>query len=150
MFSFLYAIFDKILDWIGLSQNHVSLDNGLTDVIKDSLYEHIEYDKQYIENRKKHSKYTDIQQIYNIIRKDYNLTISDYVTHENLIKWFDESILEANDQKNTENKIKLLLLKVEYEKWRDIEKRNSQMQMKQSLLFDQLSIDDYIEIMNES
>lgn len=150
MLSFLYAIFDTILDWIGLNDYHSYSNKGLTDVIKDSLYENIEYDKEYIDNRKKHSKYTDIQEIYEILRKDFNLTISNYVTHENLIDWFNESIHAANDVKDTEKKIKLLLLKVEYEKWWDIEKRDTNMKMKQSLLDEDLSIDDYIEIMNES
>ena len=149
MLSFLYAIFDTILDWIGLNQYHTYPNKGLTDAIKDSLYENIEYDKEYIDNRKKHSRYKDIQEIYEILRKDFNLTISDYVTHENLIDWFNECIRVATDIKDTEKKIKLLLLKVEYEKWYDIEKRDTNMKMKQSLLDEDLSIDDYIEIMNE-
>lgn len=149
MLSFLYAIFDTILDWIGLNQYQSYSSKGLTDVIKDSLYENIEYDKEYIDNRKKHSRYKDIQEIYEILRTDYNITISNYVTHENLIDWFNENIRVATELKDTENKVKLLLLKVEYEKWSDIEKRDTSMKMKQSLLNEDLSIDDYIEIMNE-
>ena len=69
---------------------------------------------------------------------------------DNLIDWFNESIAEATETKDINKKIKLLLLKVEYEKWRDIQKRDTSMRMKESLLGENLSIDDYIEIMNES
>ena len=51
MFSFLYTIFDTILDWIGLKDSGYS-NKGLDDVMRESLYEHIQYDKEYIENRK--------------------------------------------------------------------------------------------------
>ena len=149
MFSFLYTIFDTILDWIGLKNSTYS-NKGLNDVMRESLYEHIQYDKEYIENRKSFSKYTDINEIYDILIKDYNLTLPIFTESDNLIEWFNESIAEATETKNIENKIKLLLLKVEYEKWRDIQKRDTYMRMKESLLDEDLSIDDYIEIMNES
>ncbi len=149
MFSFLYTIFDTILDWIGLKNSTYS-NKGLNDVMRESLYEHIQYDKEYIENRKSFSKYTDINEIYEILIKDYNLTLPIFTESDNLIEWFNESIAEATETKNIENKIKLLLLKVEYEKWRDIQKRDTYMRMKESLLDEDLSIDDYIEIMNES
>ena len=149
MFSFLYTIFDTILDWIGLKNSTYS-NKGLNDVMRESLYEHIQYDKEYIENRKSFSKYTDINEIYDILIKDYNLTLPIFTESDNLIEWFNESIAEATETKDIEKKIKLLLLKVEYEKWRDIQKRDTYMRMKESLLEEDLSIDDYIEIMNES
>ena len=149
MFSFLYTIFDTILDWIGLKNSTYS-NKGLNDVMRESLYEHIQYDKEYIENRKSFSKYTDINEIYDILIKDYNLTIPIFTESDNLIEWFNESIAEATETKDIEKKIRLLLLKVEYEKWRDIQKRDTYMRMKESLLEEDLSIDDYIEIMNES
>ena len=149
MFSFLYTIFDTILDWIGLKNSTYS-NKGLNDVMRESLYEHIQYDKAYTENRKSFSKYTDINEIYDILIKDYNLTLPIFTESDNLIEWFNESIAEATETKDIEKKIKLLLLKVEYEKWRDIQKRDTYMRMKESLLEEDLSIDDYIEIMNES
>ena len=149
MFSFLYTIFDTILDWIGLKNSTYS-NKGLNDVMRESLYEHIQYDKEYIENRKSFSKYTDINEIYDILIKDYNLTLPIFTESDNLIEWFNESIAEATETKDIEKKIRLLLLKVEYEKWRDIQKRDTYMRMKESLLDEDLSIDDYIEIMKES
>ena len=149
MFSFLYTIFDTILDWIGLKDSGYS-NKGLDDVMRESLYEHIQYDKEYIENRKSFSKYNDIYEIYDILEKDYNLILPKLTESDNLIDWFNESIAEATETKDINKKIKLLLLKVEYEKWRDIQKRDTSMRMKESLLGENLSIDDYIEIMNES
>ena len=149
MFSFLYTIFDTILDWIGLRDSGYS-NKGLDDVMRESLYEHIQYDKEYIENRKSFSKYNDIYEIYDILEKDYNLILPKLTESDNLIDWFNESIAEATETKDINKKIKLLLLKVEYEKWRDIQKRDTSMRMKESLLGENLSIDDYIEIMNES
>tara|TARA_B000000557_G_scaffold14047_1_gene11059 strand:+ start:359 stop:808 length:450 start_codon:yes stop_codon:yes gene_type:complete len=149
MFSFLYTIFDTILDWIGLKDSGYS-NKGLDDVMRESLYEHIQYDKEYIENRKSFSKYNDIYEIYDILEKDFNLILPKLTESDNLIDWFNESIAEATETKDINKKIKLLLLKVEYEKWRDIQKRDTSMRMKESLLGEDLSIDDYIEIMNES
>lgn len=149
MFSFLYTIFDTILDWIGLKDSGYS-NKGLDDVMRESLYEHIQYDKEYIENRKSFSKYNDIYEIYDILEKDFNLILPKLTESDNLIDWFNESIAEATETKDINKKIKLLLLKVEYEKWRDIQKRDTSMRMKESLLGENLSIDDYIEIMNES
>ena len=149
MFSFLYTIFDTILDWIGLRDSGYS-NKGLDDVMRESLYEHIQYDKEYIENRKSFSKYNDIYEIYDILEKDYNLILPKLTESDNLIDWFNESIAEATETKDINKKIKLLLLKVEYEKWKDIQKRDTSMRMKESLLGENLSIDDYIEIMNES
>ena len=149
MFSFLYTIFDTILDWIGLKDSGYS-NKGLDDVMRESLYEHIQYDKEYIENRKSFSKYNDIYEIYDILEKDYNLILPKLTESDNLIDWFNESIAEATETKDINKKIKLLLLKVEYEKWKDIQKRDTSMRMKESLLGENLSIDDYIEIMNES
>ena len=149
MFSFLYTIFDTILDWIGLKDSGYS-NKGLDDVMRESLYEHIQYDKEYIENRKSFSKYNDIYEIYDILEKDFDLILPKLTESDNLIDWFNESIDEATLTKDINKKIKLLLLKVEYEKWRDIQKRDTSMRMKESLLGEDLSIDDYIEIMNES
>lgn len=149
MFSFLYTIFDTILDWIGLKEPGYS-NKGLDVVMRESLYEHIQYDKEYIENRKSFSKYNDIYEIYDILEKDFNLILPKLTESDNLIDWFNESIDEATLTKDINKKIKLLLLKVEYEKWRDIQKRDTSMRMKESLLGEDLSIDDYIEIMNES
>lgn len=149
MFSFLYTIFDTILDWIGLKDSGYS-NKGLGDVMRESLYEHIQYDKEYIENRKSFSKYNDIYEIYDILEKDFDLILPKLTESDNLIDWFNESIDEATLTKDINKKIKLLLLKVEYEKWRDIQKRDTSMRMKESLLGEDLSIDDYIEIMNES
>ena len=150
MFSFLYTIFDTILDWIGLRDDSRYTNKGLNDIMRESLQEHIQYDKEYIENRKSFSKYKDIYEIYDILEKDYDLSLPSFTESDNLIDWFNESIAEATDTKNTERKIKLLLLKVEYEKWKDIQRRDTNMKMKESLLEEDLSIDDYIEIMNES
>jgi len=149
MFSFLYTIFDTILDWIGLKEPGYS-NKGLDVVMRESLYEHIQYDKEYIENRKSFSKYNDIYEIYDILEKDFDLILPKLTESDNLIDWFNESIDEATLTKDINKKIKLLLLKVEYEKWRDIQKRDTSMRMKESLLGEDLSIDDYIEIMNES
>lgn len=149
MFSFLYTIFDTILDWIGLKEPGYS-NKGLDVVMRESLYEHIQYDKEYIENRKSFSKYNDIYEIYDILEKDFNLILPKLTESDNLIDWFNESIAEATETQDINKKIKLLLLKVEYEKWRDIQKRDTSMRMKESLLGEDLSIDDYIEIMNES
>lgn len=147
MFSFLYTIFDSLLEWIGLKYEE---SKGLDTVMRESIFENISNDIEYINNRKSHSKFKDIEEIYEIIRNDYNLTIATFHTPLNLLLWFDEQILESNEQKNVEEKVKLLLLKVEYEKWLDIEKRDSQLKMKQSLLEDSITIDDYIEIINET
>lgn len=147
MLSFLYTIFDSLLEWIGLKYEE---SKGLDTVMRESIYENISNDIEYINNRKSHSKFKDIEEIYEIIRRDYNLTITTFHTPLNLLLWFDEKILESSEQKNVEEKVKLLLLKVEYEKWLDIEKRDSQLKMKQSLLEDSITIDDYIEIINES
>jgi len=149
MFSFLYTIFDTILDWIGLKEPGYS-NKGLDVVMRESLYEHIQYDKEYIENRKSFSKYNDIYEIYDILEKDFDLILPKLTESDNLIDWFNESIAEATETQDINKKIKLLLLKVEYEKWRDIQKRDTSMRMKESLLGEDLSIDDYIEIMNES
>lgn len=148
MFSFLYTIFDTILDWIGLKDSGYS-NKGLDDVMRESLYEHIQYDKEYIENRKSYSKYNDIYEVYDILEKDFDLILPKLTDSDNLVDWFNESISEATETKDINKKIKLLLLKVEYEKWRDIQKRDTSMRMKESLLGEDLSIDDYIEIMNE-
>lgn len=147
MLSFLYTIFDSLLEWIGLKYEE---SKGLDTVMRESIFENISNDIEYINNRKSHSKFKDIEEIYEIIRNDYNLTIATFHTPLNLLLWFDEQILESNEQKNVEEKVKLLLLKVEYEKWLDIEKRDSQLKMKQSLLEDSITIDDYIEIINET
>ena len=148
MFSFLYTIFDTILDWIGLKDSGYS-NKGLDDVMRESLYEHIQYDKEYIENRKSYSKYNDIYEVYDILEKDFDLILPKLTDSDNLVDWFNESISEATETKDINKNIKLLLLKVEYEKWRDIQKRDTSMRMKESLLGEDLSIDDYIEIMNE-
>lgn len=147
MFSFLYTIFDSFLEWIGLKYDESP---GLDLIMKESVYENISCDIEYINNRKKYSRFKDIEQIYEIIRNDYNLTIATFHTPLNLLLWFDEKIEEANNQKNVEEKVKLLLLKVEYEKWLDIQKRESHMILKRSLLEESITVDDYIEIMNDT
>ena len=90
MFSFLYTIFDTILDWIGLKDSGYS-NKGLGDVMRESLYEHIQYDKEYIENRKSFSKYNDIYEIYDILEKDFDLILPKLTESDNLIDWFNES-----------------------------------------------------------
>lgn len=150
MFSFLYTIFDTILDWIGLKDDYSHSNKGFSDIMIESIQEHIQNDKEYIENRKSFSKYNDMYEIYDILEKDYDLILPSFTNSDNLIDWFNESIAEATDMKDTDKKVKLLLLKVEYEKWKDIENRDTNMKMKQSLLGEDLSIEDYIEIMNES
>ena len=67
----------------------------------------------------------------------------------NILSWFTETIDGFTEEKNVEEKVKLLLLKVEYEKWSDITKREKHLSLKESLLDDSLTVDDYIEIMNE-
>lgn len=151
MLSFLTLLFDQILDWIGLKNySNVSVkSNSLDSALRDSIVERIEYNKEYIENRKKRSQYNSIHEIYRLLEKDYDLTLPKYETSDNLLDWFSEKIAEANNEKNIHEKIKLLLLKVEVEKWFDIEKKMTDLELKESLLQESLSIDDYIEIINE-
>ena len=46
MFYFLYSIFDTLLEWVGLKTEEKS--NGLNDLLRESIYSDIEYDKRYI------------------------------------------------------------------------------------------------------
>lgn len=147
MFSFLYTILDSILEWTGFKS--VEPAKGMSDVLRESLCSHIEHDKSYIESRKKHSKYKDIHQIYDILTKDYGLKLPVFGTSLNLIDWFNEQINEYTETKQSEKKVKLLLLKVEYQKWIDITKRDNQLKLKESLLEDSITLEDFIEIMNE-
>ena len=147
MFYFLYSIFDTLLEWVGLKTEEKS--NGLNDLLRESIYSDIEYDKRYIESRKKRYKYNSIYDIYKILDKDYGLKLPMFGDSLNILSWFTETIDGFTEEKNVEEKVKLLLLKVEYEKWSDITKREKHLSLKESLLDDSLTVDDYIEIMNE-
>ena len=147
MFYFLYSIFDTLLEWVGLKTEEKS--NGLNDLLRESIYSDIEYDKRYIESRKKRSKYNSIYDIYKILDKDYGLKLPMFGDSLNILSWFTETIDGFTEENNVEEKVKLLLLKVEYEKWSDITKREKHLSLKESLLDDSLTVDDYIEIMNE-
>ena len=109
MLSFLYTIFGSLLEWIGLKYDDPP---GLDTLMRESVYENISNDIEYINNRKNYSKFKHIDEIYDIIRRDYNLTIATFQTTLNLLLWFDEKIAEANELKNVEEKIKLLLIDI--------------------------------------
>jgi hypothetical protein len=92
--------------------------------------------KELIEEYKSKSSHKSIQNIYDILLKKYDFPSDNLKNDEYILKWFDKQILIFNDEQNIREKMKILLLKIEYLSWSKIERMGRDIQLYKIYLAD--------------
>ena len=123
MLYYLYSFIEYIASWFrGDNELSASFYNINNEEHRNSLKKNVRYFEENLNIMISNSKYDSILDIHKLILT-YDNDVGNLYNIENTISWFDKQIEERSKNKNIKEKIDLLLLKVEYANWVEIQKQ---------------------------